>query len=252
MAEDVELQSGSGGRRIAVDRISESGVSRDYQLIQLVTGDDGLAKTLVTGSNGLPVTIPTGSMFSVSQLGQWSIRIQDGNGNILISSNSAPGGAEQALVVRNIPSGTQVVSGGVTALQNGTWNVGILGTALVSDRPATSGGLTMHKKISVASTNATNVKPSIGQVYGVQAISTNAAARYLKLYDKATAPVVGTDMPVKTLTIPGNASGAGLIPYWHMGLAFVNGIGYALTTGPLDTDTGAVAANEIVLGIDYF
>jgi len=114
------------------------------------------------------------------------------------------------------------------------------------------GGTTMYKLISAASTNATNVKSSEGALYGVQVFNTNASARYLKLYNKASAPTVGTDTPVKVLTIPGNTAGSGLVIHFANGISFTTGIAFALTTGAADSDTGAVAANEIVTNLDYF
>ena len=123
---------------------------------------------------------------------------------------------------------------------------------LVSERPATSGGLTMHKTTSAATTNATSVKASAGQVYAIQCFNVNAAVRYLKLYNKASAPTVGTDTPVKTLAIPGNTAGAGFVASWPCGLAFGTGIAFALTTEATDAGTTGVAANEITVNIDYF
>ena len=144
----------------------------------------------------------------------------------------------------------------VQATQSGTWTVQPGNTAnttpwLVTDTVATSGGLTMHKTTSAASTNATSVKGSAGQVYSVQAFNVNAAVRYLKLYNKASAPTVGTDTPVKTLAIPGNTAGAGFVINWDKGLAFGTGIAFALTTEATDAGTTGVAANEITVNIDY-
>lgn len=140
--------------------------------------------------------------------------------------------------------------------QSGTWTVQPGNTPnstpwLVTDTAGTSGGLTMSKTISAASTNATSVKGSAGQLYSVQVFNTNAAARYLKLFNKATAPTVGSDTPVKVFTIPGNASGSGVVINWDKGLAFGTGIAFALTTGAPDSDTGSVALNEIVVNLDY-
>lgn len=119
-------------------------------------------------------------------------------------------------------------------------------------KPVTSGGLTMSKLVSAATTNATSLKASAGQIYGIQVYNTNAAARYLKLYNKASAPTVGTDVPVKVITIPGNTAGAGSnVSFGDLGVAFATGIAYALTTGAADSDTGAVALSEIIVNIDY-
>ena len=46
-----------------------------------------------------------------SSPGTINARLLDGLGNRLVSSTTTPAGTEQALIVRNIPSGTQAVSG---------------------------------------------------------------------------------------------------------------------------------------------
>ncbi len=126
------------------------------------------------------------------------------------------------------------------------------GTFAVQVAAIASGGATMHKTVSAASTNATSVKGSAGTVYGIQVTNVNAAARYLKLYNKASAPTVGTDTPVKTLVIPGNTAGAGSnVPIPTCGLEFTTGIAFALTTESTDAGSTGVAANEIVVNIDY-
>lgn len=53
MADNVVLNAGSGGDTVAADDVN--GVK--YQLVQLVTGADGAAKSLVSGANGLPVAV---------------------------------------------------------------------------------------------------------------------------------------------------------------------------------------------------
>lgn len=112
-------------------------------------------------------------------------------------------------------------------------------------------GWTPARLLSAASTNATSLKASAGQIGFIYAVNLNAAVRYLKLYNKASAPTVGTDVPVATLPIPASATGAGFIVGIPGGLNFTTGIAYALTTGVADADTGAVAANEIILAFGY-
>lgn len=112
--------------------------------------------------------------------------------------------------------------------------------------------LTPGNLISEASTNATVAKDTAGTLGFLAASNVNADERYLKIYDKATPPVVGTDVPKYVFLIPGNTTGAGTnIPIPTAGLKFVNGIGLALTTGPANSDTGAVGANEIVVNYGY-
>lgn len=141
----------------------------------------------------------------------------------------------------------------VQATQSGTWTVQPGNTAnstpwLANPVASATGGYTPAKLISAATTNATSVKASAGTVGYITASNTNAAARYLKLYNKASAPTVGTDTPVHTFLIPGNTAGAGTnIPLPPQGINFTTGIAFATTTGAPDSDTGAVALNEVIV-----
>lgn len=110
---------------------------------------------------------------------------------------------------------------------------------------------TTARLVSAATTNATSVKASAGAVGFIYAVNTSASLRYLKLYNKASAPTVGSDTPVATLPIPASASGAGFSLALHVGAAFSTGIAYAVTSGATDADTGAVGANEVFLWIGY-
>ena len=112
-------------------------------------------------------------------------------------------------------------------------------------------GWTPARLISAASTNAGVIKAAAGQIGLIIAINTNAAVRYLKLYNLTTSPTVGTDTPIVTIPIPGNTAGAGVAISIPGGLNFSTGIARALTTGAADSDTGAVAANEIILTFGY-
>ncbi len=92
-------------------------------LSNIDTKTPALGQTTMAGSS--PVVIASNqSAVPASQSGTWSTRTQDGAGNALASSTTAPAGSEQALIVRNIPSGTQTVSGSVTASGTVTANQG--------------------------------------------------------------------------------------------------------------------------------
>lgn len=123
---------------------------------------------------------------------------------------------------------------------------------IVSTYAHAAGGSTPYKLISAATTNATSVKASAGTLYMITASNVNAAVRYLKLYNKASAPTVGTDVPVFTFAIPGNTAGAGTnIPIPNVGINFSTGIAFALTTEITDTGATAVAASEISINLAY-
>lgn len=113
----------------------------------------------------------------------------------------------------------------------------------------TTGGATPFSLISAATTNATSVKASAGTVYSIQASNTGAAVAFLKLYNKASAPTVGTDVAVMTLILP--AGGGIVIPPNDIGIAFTTGIAFAITGVATTADTTAVALAQVVINIDY-
>lgn len=106
----------------------------------------------------------------------------------------------------------------------------------------------IHRLVSAATTNATVVKATPGLLTGYIAGNINAAVRYLKIYDIAVAPTVGTTVPKLTIHLP--ASGVTNYPFPHP-ISFNTGIAIALTTGLADADTGAVALSEITVHILY-
>lgn len=133
-----------------------------------------------------------------------------------------------------------------SAIPAGTNVIGYMGL-----EPRTSGGLSVARLISAASTNSTNVKASAGQLYNLCVINVGSTVRYLKLYNKATAPTVGTDTPVITLPIPASTNGNGFEFSVPHGIAFSLGIGYGITSGPADNNADAINANEVFLMIAY-
>jgi len=62
--------------------------------------------------------------------------------------------------------------------------------------------LTSRIPSSAATTNATSAKASAGEVHVILATNTTATVKYLKLYNKASAPTVGTDTPILTIALP--------------------------------------------------
>ena len=100
-----------------------------------------------------------------------------------------------------------------------------------------------HRIKSAAGTNATSVKAAAGQIYGVAIFNRTNQDKYLKLYDKASAPTVGTDVPAFTICLPGR--GGYDAPASPIGEPFENGIAYAITANVEDTDTTAVGVDDV-------
>lgn len=109
-------------------------------------------------------------------------------------------------------------------------------------------GVTQHRVLSAASTNATSVKGASGSVSSIVVTNTNAAIRFVKFFSKATAPTVGTDTPTLVIGVPPTATV--FVPF-PVALPFTTGIGYCMTVGFLDADVAAVAAGDLLMTIIY-
>jgi hypothetical protein len=101
---------------------------------------------------------------------------------------------------------------------------------------------------SAASTNGALVLTGTSGLQAFYATNTGASAAFVKLYNKATAPTVGTDVPEMIIPVPAAVSGvpgvAELKPGFN-GYRFALGLGIAITGGVADTDTTAVAAGQV-------
>lgn len=117
--------------------------------------------------------------------------------------------------------------------------------------PSNSGGgfSNVGKMKSAATTNATSVKGSAAVLGSLEAENRSATVRYLKIYNKATAPTVGTDTPVWTIMLPANSIRSVPIPAFGMRLSA--GFALAITAGIYDNDVAAVGADEVSLNWSY-
>jgi len=96
---------------------------------------------------------------------------------------------------------------------------------------------------SAATTNATVIKASGGTLYSLNINNINAAARFVKIYNLAVAPTVGTSVP--SITIPVPPSSATSFTFGAIGVRFGTGISLAITGLATDADATVVAASEI-------
>lgn len=124
------------------------------------------------------------------------------------------------------------------------------GALYVQPVPNTSGGLSIFRSIDIDETEE-EAKGSAGMLYGCSVINDTASTKlYLKIYDGTAASVtVGTTTPVLTIPIPAGAVNQHI--QFPFGLAFANAITIAATTGIADNDTGAPAANAVVVNCYY-
>lgn len=104
-----------------------------------------------------------------------------------------------------------------------------------------------HRIHSLATTNATLVRAGVTTLGRISLYNLGTAFRFLKLYDKATAPNPATDVPIRVIPLPPDGG-------FHAEFKPVNfavGLGYVLVAGAADTDATAIAANEVTGELGY-
>jgi predicted transcriptional regulator len=110
-----------------------------------------------------------------------------------------------------------------------------------------------HFKSSTNSTNATSVKASAGTVFNMIIHNTHGgggggSSITVRFYDKATAPTVGTDVPMIIIHVGSSTSKE---VNFTSGITFTNGIAYALTEGNSLLDATAVDADGVQVYMGY-
>lgn len=101
---------------------------------------------------------------------------------------------------------------------------------------------------SAATTNGALILTGTSSVHSLWATNEGASVAYLKLYNKATAPTVGTDIPEMIIPIPAAVSGVPGVVNPNMGFIpfrFALGLGIAITRNAIHTDTTAIGAGEV-------
>lgn len=155
-----------------------------------------------------------------------------------------PSGDIAASVPVVLQGGTAAVTGTLTGVTTVS-TVSSVTAVVNAGTPAAPTPLAIN---SAASTNGQLVITGTTGLQALHATNTGAGAAFVKLYNKATAPTVGTDVPVMIIPIPAAASGfpgvVQIVPGFN-GHRFPLGLGLAITGLVADTDTTAVAAGQV-------
>lgn len=141
-----------------------------------------------------------------------------------VIGGSGSSAAGQALAV--VSAGTFPVSGAVS----------LTATSSVT-------GMSATKMNSLATTNALSIRTAAAKLYSYTFMNTAAATRYVKFYNKASAPTVGTDTPLFTLAIP---AGMQVNQTFIFPVTFSTGLATAITAGAADNDATATAVNDVI------
>lgn len=118
--------------------------------------------------------------------------------------------------------------------------------------PVTAGEpVTPASRVSTADINATSVTGAATHLVKISIYSTRSTPAFLKFYNKASAPVPGSDaaLILWRVTVPASVSGAGVQDTYPDGIAFSTGLAYVATASIADTDTTAIGAGELSINI---
>lgn len=146
--------------------------------------------------------------------------------------------------LRSDVTGTVAVSGGV----------GVTGTVAVSSGAVTVSGTatttpvtpTPYALTTAASTNTGAIKASAGSLFELTVFNSSGATVYVKIYNKASAPTLASDVPIFVMPV---AAGAFTVAsFGHLGKRFSTGIAIAVTGAAAFTDATNIAANVLVSG----
>lgn len=108
-------------------------------------------------------------------------------------------------------------------------------------------GTSDYHLVSAGSTNTNSVKGSAAALYNVHIFNNAAYPVYVKIFNKATAPVTGTDTPVVTLGVQAGTQRDAVFN----GMTLSLGLGVAITKVMADNDNTAVLANDCVIDVEY-
>lgn len=214
------------------------------------------ASGAVSGSvavTNLPATQPVSGSVAVSNLPG----TQPVSGSVSVSNLPATQPVSGTVGVNNFPA-TQPVSmaaapGGTTAVSMAAAPGGT--TAVSMAAPPTpintaTGALTLNRVTSAATTNASVNKGSAGRLFKLVISNGSASVRFFKVYNKATAPTVGTDIPILVVLCP--AGQCTQVSFGEVNGVYCSaGIGLAITGAMADSDTTAIAAGDVTATILY-
>jgi hypothetical protein len=227
-------------------------------------GRDGTAQD-VSNEHPMPVALAAAVPAGANAIGSVSVSAlpalpAGGNAIGSVSVSALPalpagGNAIGSVSVSALPAlpagGNAIGSVSVSSLPNVTVGAALpAGTNTVGNvrlTPATSGGDSVHRSISLVATGQL-VKNAAGSLYGWHLANTNASAVWVKIYDKATAPTVGTDTPKMTIYLPATSVSTVCCA---QGIAFTNGIGIGCTTGLADNNSTAPSASTVISNLFY-
>lgn len=240
-----EVRNGAAARRQSVNLVTVAQTGAPAILEITAESDEVWFSSKLSDSVSARTVASVMNLVSPDPEGDYKIRIRFKNGATApVSSTTVT--LQFALAVDYTEQQIEVSGGnGNTQLGQAIPVSVVNGGGVLSPTPAASAtvvGLNAAKILSAASTNSTLIKASVGRMYGYQFANLTATWKFARLYNLATAPVVGTTVPLFVVAIPPNAMTE---VFFTIPVTFTLGIGYSITGAVADLDATAVAASDV-------
>lgn len=164
------------------------------------------------------------------------------------SSNSSPVviSSNQTVIPVYVSSGLITPSSNFTVILSSnpttilSSNPTVIPSSVTSVAPSTTVGLTISSVIISTTTNATLVSSTPRSLYKIEVFNISSTPGYLKMYNLASSPTVGSSLVVARYAAVSN----GFISTTDIGDLYTTGLSYTFTTNLIDTDTTAIATSS--------
>lgn len=218
--------------------------------IQIQITRDGINWINITGSNSIINAATSAYMASgnLTAAGIYQVDVAGAFG-VRVITTAYTSGTVAGRIAASSGAGVVSIEGLPLIAQSGTWTVQPGNTPNTTPWLANPGNPTNFSLLAAATTNATSVKATAGNVHGISITNYSAAPKFVKLYDKATAPTVGTDTPTDTFEIAANSSR--FLEFGTLGLRFATGIALAITGAQPIADATALAVGDASVHMAY-
>jgi hypothetical protein len=215
--------------------------------------------TVTLSSN--PTVIASSDM-AITSITSGSVSIISGANTATVKAgNTAASSADTSLVVQISPlsmnpngqqpssnSSPVVISSNQTVIPVYISSGLVTPSSVVSVAQSTTVGLTISSVIISTTTNATLVSSTPRSLYKVEVFNVSSTPAFLKMYNLASAPTVGSSLVVARYAAVPN----GFISTTDVGDLYTTGLSYTFTTNLIDTDTTVIAnSSTYIVNLHY-
>lgn len=255
----VKASDVTASGNITTQNLVPAGVATANSAIELTTDGKDTIAVQVTGTytgalslqgtvNGTSWITLGGNVFQQVTTGALSATITSGTQSIFLAgvgaltkvriTGLAAMTGTATITIRGVDGNSMVALDGPIPAGSAAIGSVTVASGAVTVTPVTA---TAYSVVTTASTNGANIKNAAGTLHEVTVSNVTATPIFVKFYNKASAPTVGTDVPI--LTIPAAANSVVAVPLGPVGKRFSTGIAIA-ATGVI---TAADATNAVAL-----